>query len=104
MFSGSQGSSDIVLCTNTAEVVCQGCHLVHAQHMCMYVNRCSISTPTMEVPSKNSFQSQGHLQLEPKNVLGSMCMVEFVYGGGAYIHVHYKLYGTWLLFTIIMLP
>ena len=32
-FRGSEGSSDVVLCTNTAEVVCQGRHLARAQHI-----------------------------------------------------------------------
>ena len=32
---GSEGSSNVVLCTNTAEVDCQGRHLTRAQHTCM---------------------------------------------------------------------
>ena len=38
MFCGSEGSSDVVLCTSTAEVVCRGCHLACAQYT--YIRMC----------------------------------------------------------------
>ena len=30
-----EGSRDVIVCTNTVEVVHQGCHLAHAQHVCV---------------------------------------------------------------------
>ena len=38
IFCGSEGSSNIVLSTNAAEVVCQGRHLVHTQQTDVQLN------------------------------------------------------------------
>ena len=38
IFCGSEGSSNVVLSTNAAEVVCQGCHLARAQQTDVRLN------------------------------------------------------------------
>ena len=44
-FRGSEGISDVLLCTSTAEVVCHGHHFAHAQHT--HVSGCATSAPTI---------------------------------------------------------
>ena len=55
-FRESERSSDVVFCTNTAEVVCQGFHLARTQHT--HVSGCAMFVPTI------NFKTLGHLQLE----------------------------------------
>ena len=64
-FRGSKRSSNIVLCTNTAEVVCQGRHLACAQHT--GVGGRVTSAPTIYAPPKVNSKAHWRLQLERKN-------------------------------------
>ena len=67
LFHWSEGSSDIVLCTNTSEVVCLGHHLAWTLHT--RVSGHATSVPTVWMPPKINSKAQGHLWLEWKKKL-----------------------------------
>ena len=64
-FRGSEGSSDVVLCTNTAEVVCQGRHLARAQHI--RVSGRVTSVPTVQACLKLIPKPMGAYNWNGKN-------------------------------------